>query len=318
MKQKIKKSNTKKSFPSGRVAVDYETDGLDVHDGSRAFILGMEDEAGNVRKARVGGADWGMAVRLLEDPAIDKVCHNSRFELKHTRHLGYTPSGKFHCTLQKSVLVDEYAKHDMESLSEKWLGDRSKGVAKRWLDEHGAKIRKEARRDPLYTDIPPELLNTYLEGDLDRTLRLDWRFRYVEKKYRALYELETELSRDLGEMEENGLHIDLPYVHSEIARLRPRATELEREMIAIAGVRFNPRSPEQLGTVLQSMGLDTGERTKGRNGEEGQMATGFELLAELDIDSSPFSPYQEIVIPVFLLVRSIYFRALHISRTKFD
>lgn len=291
MRKKVSKAGStgpKKPFPSGRVVCDYETDGLSPHDGSRGFILGMEDEQGNVRKARVGGADWSMAKTLLQDPKIDKIAHGARFEIKHTRHLGLTPRGKWHDTMCKSVLVDEYQRHNLGDLSSKWLDDNSKGIVKQWLDEHANKIKKEARREPNYTDVPADLLEEYLEGDLDKTLRLDWKFRYTEKKYKDLYEMETELAHDLGEMEENGLHIDIPYVHSEIARLRPRSIELEREMNALAGVRFNPRSPEQLGTVMLSMGLDTGERTKGKGEGEGQMATGFDLLAELDIDSSPF------------------------------
>lgn len=283
-----KKQRVKKPFPHGRCVIDFETDGLDVHDGSRPFIAGLQDESGTVVKARPGDPDWHKVEKLIQDPAIEKIAHGSRFEIKHSRHMGLTPRGRWHDGICKSVLVDEYQRHSLDELSKKYLNDNSKGIVRAWVDDHTTKIKKEARRDPLYTDIPADLLELYLEGDLDKSLRLDWRFRYIETKYKELYEMETELAHDLGEMEENGLHIDLKYVHSEMARLRPRAVELEREMNVIAGVKFNPRSPEQLGTVLLSMGLDTGERTKGRDGEEGQMATGFDLLSELDIDASPF------------------------------
>lgn len=181
------------------------------------------------------------------------------------------------------MLFDEYARHNLGDLAEKHFGDTTKDIVKNWLKQNESRIRKEAKRDPLYTDAPADLLELYLEGDLDRTLRLDWRFRYIETKYKDIYEMETELAHDLGEMEENGLHINLPYVKSEIMRLRPRALELEKQMVDIAGVRFNPRSTEQLGTIMESLGLDTGERTK-----TGLMATGFEHIEELDPDSNPF------------------------------
>lgn len=280
MPKKLKR----KPFPTGRVVVDYETDGLQPYDGSRPFIVGMQDEQGNVRKYRTGDPDFRRVFGgIAEDKNVEKIGHGVKFEIKHSRHLGLKPAGKWHDTMAKSVFVDEYQRHSLGELAKKWLNDDSKGVVQDWLAHNGRTIKKESGREPNYTDVPAPLLESYLEGDLDKCLRLDWKFRDVETKFPKLYDLETDLAFDIAEMESNGLYLDMEYIHREIRRLQPEMLEIERRMHHLAGVKFNPAAPAQVGAVMESLGLDTGERTK-----EGQMKTSYELISALDPDSSPF------------------------------
>lgn len=277
----MSKGQKRLPFPQGRVVLDYETTGLHPYDGARAFIAGCEDEAGNVVRARPGDPEWHKVAKVIEDPMIEKISHGARFEIKHSRHLGLTPRGKFHDTMAKAVLADEYQRISLDALSQKWLQDDSKGVVTAWLKANGARVRRQTGREPNYSDVPKELLEGYLEGDLDKTLRLDWLWRPIEEEFGDLYAMEIDLAWDVAAMEDRGFHIDMPYVKAQIARLRPEMERIERELWAMAGVRFNPASRFELGDVMESMELDTGERNK-----DGSMKTEFKLLEAME--ANPF------------------------------
>lgn len=264
-------------FPSGRVAVDYETSDLHPYHGGRGFILGAEDEAGNVVKARPGDPDWHKVVKVIEDPKVEKIAHGASFEIKHSRHLGMRPAGTFHNTMAKAVLVNEYQRLGLGPLALNHLGDDTKGIVEEWMKANGPRIRRETKREPNYSDVPPELLETYLEGDLDKTMRLDWKWRYVEEEFAELYKMELEMSWESAAMEDLGIRIDLPFVKSEIMRLRPEMQEIERRMHRMVGASFNPASRFDLEAAMLGLDLDTGVRNKDET-----MKTDFVTLSEMD------------------------------------
>lgn len=271
-----------RSFPVGRCVIDFETDGLHPHDGARPFIVGMEDEAGNVRKYRPSDPGWDRVFKgIAEDSKIYKISQGTKFELKHCWHMGITPRGPWGDTMALAVLLDEYQRINLDALSKRWLGDESKGVMQDWLKTNTRRLRKELDREPNYSDVPADVMEPYLEGDLDRTLRLMWKFEHVERRFPELYKMETDLAWDIAAMEDRGIRIDLPYVEAEIRRLRPEMGRIESELIGMAGVGFNPASHRELGEVMRSMGLDTGETNK-----DGSMKTEFKLLEAME--SHPF------------------------------
>lgn len=112
-------------------------------------------------------------------------------------------------------------------------------------------------------DVPKDLLETYLVGDLDKTMRLNWMWGdSIRGTFPALYDMETDLGYDIAKMEDRGIHIDMPYVQSEIRRLRPEMLRIERQMCETVGVNFNPASRFDLTEVMESLELDTGVRNK--------------------------------------------------------
>jgi len=254
----------KKPFPYGKVVVDYETDGLDPYIGSRPFIAGLEDEAGNVIKARPGEPAWNRIVKpIIEDPNIEKVSHGSKFEIKMSKHSGMTPRGKFHDTMALAVLTNEYQRLSLGWLSEKHLKDKSKDIVQDWLKANARSIKKARGREPNYTDVPKWLLEKYLEGDLDKTLRLFWCwYDRVQKDNADLYEMETDLAYDIAEMEDHGIWIDMPFCIEQVKRFTPMRDELIQKMIDLAGVKFNPGSRIQLDEVLSFMDINIEEKNK--------------------------------------------------------
>lgn len=270
------KKVAKRQFPAGRVVVDFETTGLSPYEGARAFICGAEDEEGNIVKARPGDPEWHKIKTVFEDPTIDKISHGARFEIKHSRHLGLKPAGRFHDTMAMAVLCDEYQRISLDSLSQRWLQDNTKGVVQAWMKANSLRIRRQTGREPNYLDVPKQLLEDYLGGDLDKTMRLSWLWHGVEEEFSALYGMETDLAWDVAAMEDRGIHIDMQFVRREIARLSPEAAVIEKSMFDFVGVTFNPASRFELGDVMLSLGLDTGERNKDES-----MKTDFKLIEQM-------------------------------------
>lgn len=232
---------------------------------------------GNIVKAGPGDPEWHKIVKVFEDPKVEKIAHGAKYEIKQSRHLGIKPAGRFHDTMALAILVDEYQKINLDALSQKYLQDNSKGIVQAWLKANTARIRRETGREPNYKDVPPELLKTYLDGDLDKTMRLSWLWKSVEQEFPDLYRMETELAWDAAEMEDLGIRIDMPFVQREIRRLVPEQRLLERRMFDMVGATFNPASRFELGDALLAQGLDTGVRNKDES-----MKTDFKTLEQMD------------------------------------
>lgn len=266
-----------------RIVLDYETTGLFPYDGSRAFVAGLENTNGQVLISYVNDKNWKIVKEVIENPNIEKICHGAKFEIKHSKHLGLNPAGKFHDTMALAVLINEYQPINLNGLAIKHFKDSSKDMAQNWLKQNKRIFKKEYEREPNYSDIPKELLEKYLEGDLDKTLKLFimW-FEYVNKNFKNLYDMEIALAWDIVRMEDKGVCIDLNYCRKEIVILKKEQLKMEKEIYKKAEVKFNLASPKQLGEILQLLGIDTGEKNK-----NGLPKTNYELL-ESCIDKYPF------------------------------
>lgn len=268
-----------------KIVVDFETNGLYPYNGSRPFIVGMEDESGNVCLARPNEDKWKTFRDIISDPACEKICHNAKFEIKMTKHLGITPKGKFHDTMALAVLINEYQPLSLGGLSSKLFKDFSKDMVQNWLKANKRSFKKEHGREPNYSDVPKDLLEKYLEGDLDKTLRIFWLWYPVickDKKLKALYDMETDLAYDIVNMEDRGVLIDVAKCHQLIKELKPKQKVLEQEIYDEVGFKFNLASPKQLGDILEQLEIDTGEKTV-----TGKPKTSYDLLKDL-MDTHPF------------------------------
>jgi DNA polymerase-1 len=271
-----------KKFPEGNIVVmDYETDGLSPYKGDRPFVVGFEDTKGNVRVIRTDSPQWKEAVAIIEDPKIEKVCHNAKFEIKMSRHMGANPAGKFHDTMALSVLINEYQPINLADLSKRFFKEDYKDAVKDWLKASKKAFIQEYGREPNYSDVPDEILVPYLEKDLDSTLKLFimWR-EHVEKFFPYLYDLETSLVWRIVDMEDRGIRIDIPYCEKRITELRALQDKLELEIYEAAGVRFNLASPKQVGQVLVALGAADYD-------EEGKVDTSYDTL-KLKMKEHPF------------------------------
>jgi DNA polymerase-1 len=268
----------RKPFSSGRVAFDYETEGLEVWVGkAKPFLLGLEDEDGNVLLARPGTPEWKRACEIMASP-VEKVGWNVKYDLSVSRKEGVKVGGRVHDAMLMCYMNYEYE----QDLKLKGVGKRHFGrepqneeAVKAYLSALRRKAKTpEAKEKVNYSCLPKEMVEPYLEEDLDLTLLANWKFGHVVNgPQKRVYDIEQELIPNIVELERWGINLDLDYCKRMLRELGPKKLELEKKLYDLAGVKFNQASTAQLSSVLQSLGIKTGEENA-----RGQMPTGAEEL----------------------------------------
>lgn len=267
--------------PHGRVAFDYETTGLDIYGQSKPFLLGLEDEKGRVLLARPKTKEWKLAHNILSDPKVEKVGFNAKFDIGVSEANNFPVQGLVHDSMLLAFMNNEYA----PSLKLKELAARElnmpadeETLVKKELARLNREFKKEKKgREANYSDLPNELVEPYLEGDLDRTIKLFWKYEHIiTGPQRRVYNIERELIPNVAAMEKRGVMIDVKYCKNISSQLIPRMKELEKQMTALAGIKFDFNSPAQLTTVMESLGLSTGAMNA-----NGTMSTGTNYMKPL-------------------------------------
>jgi DNA polymerase-1 len=259
---------------TGKVVFDFETLGLEVwrHKAS-PFLLGIEDEKGNVLLARPGTKDWQQAKGILADPSIEKIGWNVKYDLSVALHEGMQVNGTVHDGMLMCYMNYEYE----PNLKLKSIGKRYFDIEadeEKFVKSYLSALRRKGKADANYSDIPKAQMDEYLEKDLDLTMMTYWKFGHVaEGPQRRVYDIERELIPNIVETERWGTHIDIEYCKRQLRTMKPRMAALELKLYDLAGVNFNLNSPIQLGGVLESLNIDTGVR-----GVRGEMSAGKELL----------------------------------------
>ena len=209
---------------------------------------------------------------LLEDPVRSKVGQHLKYDQHVLANHGITLRGIRHDTLLESYVLDSTAQHDLDSLAERHLNQRTI----RYEDVAG-KGAKQLR----FNQVPLEQAGPYAAEDADVTLRLHqclWPKLEAMPSLRHVYEtLEIPLIDVLGRMERIGVRVDAAALRRQSGELAQRLWELEQQAYALAGERFNLGSPKQLQTILfERLKLPTGKKTP-----TGQASTAEEVLQEL-------------------------------------
>lgn len=273
--------------PSGRVVFDYETTGLDIYGSAKPFLLGLEDEKGQILLARPKTKEWKLAHSILSDPKIEKIGFNAKFDIGVSEANGNPVKGEVHDAMLLTFMNNEYE----PSLKLKEVAARQlqmpaneETAVKKELARINRQIRKDIKETGIqvseanYSDLPDAMIETYLEGDLDRTLKLFWKHEHIIKgPQRRVYQIEKELIPNVVKMEKRGIMIDVAYCKKISKPLNSRMRKLEESMIELAGVNFEFSSPPQITDVMLSLGLDTGSRNKNDT-----MNTGINYLKLLE------------------------------------
>lgn len=280
------------TFPIGKVVVDFETNGLSVYDGARPFIVGMEDEAGTVILAEIGTKDWDIYKRICEDKTIEKICHNAKFEIKMSKHCGLNPAGKWHDTMALSVLINEYMPLNLDFMARKNLKDNSKGIISDWFKANKKSFKKQYLREPNYSDVPRDLLKKYLEGDLDKTLKLFWLWYPVikrNKKLLALYDMEISLPFDVVRMEDRGVLCDVDFLKTTIRKFKDRQKQIYTSIVNTTGFNCNMNSTAQVSGVFAAANVPL----KQNKTSTGRISMDFKDIKSLMKDHKIVSDYIE-------------------------
>ena len=209
----------------------------------------------------------------LEDPNKAKVAQHAKYDINVLAHYDIRVQGVAFDTMLESYVLDATAtRHDMDSLSLKYLGQSTIK-----FEDIAGKGSKQLTFD----QIALEQAGPYAAEDADVTLRLHqalWaKLQTQPSLAKVLQEIEMPLMPVLADIERNGALVDAKLLGEQSIELGEKMVALERQAFELAGEEFNLGSPKQLGAILyEKQGLPVLSKTA-----KGQPSTAEAVLAEL-------------------------------------
>ena len=210
---------------------------------------------------------------LLEDPNRAKLGQNLKYDCTVLHNHGVMLIGiRFDTMLESYVLDSTGSRHDLDTLSLKYLGHKT---------IHYEDVAGKGKGQLSFNEVPVEVAAPYAAEDADITLRLHETLFPRLKKEDAQTELfdriEMPLVPVLSKIERTGVRVDAQMLAAQSKELAERTQELEAKAHAEAGGVFNIASPKQIQEILfNRLGLPVISKTP-----KGQPSTAESVLAEL-------------------------------------
>jgi len=287
---------------AGRVSFDVETTGLDVmredlcgiaisHEPGKAFYIPVRspspddhlDESTVVQEMR----------DVLEDPAIVKIAHNAKFDIKMLRRVGINVTGQVKDTMIASYVVNSTrSRHRMDDLALGLLGLNCIPISS---------LIGSGSNQKTFDTVDLDIAVPYAAEDADITLRL-WDVLDPDVRRLGLVDLldevELPLVPVLAEMEYTGIRVDPDELDRQRLRLEDELARLRKQILDCAPGPLNPDSPKQLAAALfndpeadpPGMGLTPVKKRK--TGP----STDQEVLEKLDRDPEVMTPLPGLVL----------------------
>jgi DNA polymerase-1 len=210
---------------------------------------------------------------VFENPNIEKIGHNMKFDLGILLRHGVAVRGRLLDTMLAHALVEPGMRHSMDYLAQVYLAYEPVSIT--------SLIGERSENQRSMRDVPLDALADYAAEDADVTLQL-WERRepmlHEKNAERVFYEVESPLVPALAAMESDGVRIDVDALRALSAQLDVDIAALERQIHEGAGRPFHIDSPKQLGEVLfDELKLDpNAKKTK-----TGQYSTREQVLSRL-------------------------------------
>lgn len=228
---------------------------ISIHDGTNAYTI--YDTLSN------RFAKFKALAPLFEDPTVEKVAHNAKFDMHQFANAGLKIKGKLHDTVVLAKLANENRfSFALMDLAEKLPG----GIVK---FEYMVKAYKTTYKITDYSHIPRELLSEYANADVsnchlvfvDNYLKMLAEDKQLSdadkhKSLENLYNQEMELMMALYAMERYGMKSDEDYEKPLKDELQILSDTAEKDIYDTAGSIFNINSTKQLYKVLLDTGMD--------------------------------------------------------------
>jgi len=211
-------------------------------------------------------------IPLFENESIEKIGQNIKYDINVLHKYGIRVKGKLFDTMIAHFLLEPDMRHSMDFLAEAYLGYKPVSIE--------TLIGKKGKGQLSMRDVAIEKLVEYAAEDADITLQLK---TYLEpklsKEIKEVFEkVETPLISVLAAMENEGIRLDVDALKIFSKELEILGTNLEKDILTLAGTKFNIDSPKQLGEVLFEY-LKIIEKPK--KTKTGQYATGEDELQKL-------------------------------------
>ena len=213
---------------------------------------------------------------LLEDPGKKKLGQNLKYDASVLANHGITMRGiAFDTMLESYVLESTGTRHDMNSLSLKYLGHKT---------IHFEDIAGKGAKQLTFNQIKLEEAGPYAAEDADVTLRLHqvlWaKLEQIPSLLNVFETIEVPLVPVLSKIERQGALLSRELLNQQSIELGVRLQQLEQGAYDLAGQAFNLGSPKQLGEILfGKLELPVIKKTP-----KGAPSTAEDVLAELALD----------------------------------
>ncbi|MDD4644855.1 MAG: DNA polymerase I, partial [Bacteroidales bacterium] len=210
---------------------------------------------------------------FLENRTILKIGQNIKFDMQVLENYGIRIGGPLFDTMIAHYLLNQDERHNLNFLAEKYL-DYKMVPIENLIGEKG----KEQRN---MRQVDPEIQKEYAGEDADITFRLKPVLGEALNKHglmKLFTDVEMPLVPVLSSMERSGIRLDTVTLADISLGLAEEIQSLEKEIIDLAGVKFNVASPKQLGEVLfVHLKIDD----QARKTKSHQFSTGEDVLQKL-------------------------------------
>ncbi len=273
----------KKLSKASLIAFDTETNSLDAN---AADLVGLSfaiqhDEAiyipvahdAKVAEKQLPIKDVLMQLKpILENPNLPKVGHHLKYDINVLTRYDIDVQGVTYDTLLESYVLQSVNRHDMDSLSLKYLGYKTITFEE---------VAGKGVNQVTFDQIPLDKATAYAAEDADVTLQLHDALWPQIKETNGIKKLFTEIEMPLllvlARMERTGVLIDEELLKKQSKELGERISQLEKEAFSMAGQEFNVNSPKQLQEIFfEKMQFPIIEKTP-----TGQPSTAENVLQEL-------------------------------------
>ena len=264
-------------------ALDTETDNLDymaanlvgisfaLENGEAAYLPLQLDYLGAPKTLEKTTA-LALLKPVLENPAIQKVGQNFKYDLTIFARNGIDVQGVAFDTMLESYVLNSTGRHNMDDLAKRYLGHQTITFEE---------IAGKGKNQLTFNQIPLEKAAEYAAEDADVTMKLQqvlWEKLSKEPTLEKLFkEMELPLLGVLSRMERRGVLIDSDALFLQSNEIANRLSELEEQAYVLAGQPFNLASTKQLQEILfDKLGLPVIQKTP-----KGAPSTNEEVLEEL-------------------------------------
>jgi DNA polymerase-1 len=196
-------------------------------------------------------ADLAPLHAVLADPAVAKVCHDSKRVIRSFADLGVDVAGMVEDTMLAAFLLDP----TQDAEAGEAVAQRLGGVL---LPTRAAILgRGKSSLEQVEVERAAPWAGAIAHAMLPIAEQLPARLE--ASGLSALYrDIELPVARLLAHVERIGICIDVPQFRALSARFTARLNALEAEIYELAGGELNIGSPKQLGELLfDKLGLDT-------------------------------------------------------------
>lgn len=264
-------------------ALDTETDNLDymaanlvgisfaLENGEAAYLPLQLDYLGAPKTLEKTTA-LSLLKPVLENPSIQKVGQNFKYDLTIFARNGVDVQGVAFDTMLESYVLNSTGRHNMDDLAKRYLGHQTISFEE---------IAGKGKNQLTFNQIPLEKAAEYAAEDADVTMKLQqvlWEKLSKEPTLEKLFkEMELPLLAVLSRMERRGVLIDSDALFLQSNEITNRLSELEEQAYVLAGQPFNLASTKQLQEILfDKLGLPVIQKTP-----KGAPSTNEEVLEEL-------------------------------------